>query len=463
MTHTYPHTGYYDIIHNCIISISHSSTSACIHHRTQHLISGFLVARFHVFSLLFLSTDDTTSSMAIRRTLWKAFTAAIATTTPSPPPLLRGQEIQLSCSDGTKLAAQFFSSRDSTNASSSAATNPRTVVCLHGWMDNCRSFHYLAPYLAAKDDRFQVVALDLPGHGRSSHKSLDAPPVVMAEMAYYVSEAMDSLQREGYHSTTATTKMTLVGHSLGAGIASLVAASCPEQVDQLVLLDGIGGFLPREAKDTALHVRNHIKRRKMALAKQQKKQNEQDESSSSTRRGYPSLQAAIERRLQSVKSMPGNQTLSYEAAKQIVLRGTHLDLLDDHDDDDDDGSMDENDNGGLIQFRHDPRFAWPSIQYMTQAQNEGIYQTLREGVEGNRVDCCVLLAKDGWPFQNDILERARSLLQPRVCHILPGSHFFHSDPETSEEVATAVLEFISNPLAAVEDESSSNHPTSLTS
>ena len=42
-----------------------------------------------------------------------------------------------------------------------------TVLCLHGWLDNADSFKGLAP-LVAKDG-WDVLSLDLPGHGLSDH------------------------------------------------------------------------------------------------------------------------------------------------------------------------------------------------------------------------------------------------------------------------------------------------------
>ena len=41
------------------------------------------------------------------------------------------------------------------------------LLALHGWLDNAASFAPMAAHLAA----FDLVALDLPGHGASSHRA----------------------------------------------------------------------------------------------------------------------------------------------------------------------------------------------------------------------------------------------------------------------------------------------------
>jgi hypothetical protein len=93
--------------------------------------------------------------------------------------------------------------------------------------------------------------------------------------------------------------------------------------------------------------------------------------------------------------------------------------------------------GGGVQFIHDPRLQWPSIQYFTREQVEGLYHDIQ-------CPTAVLLAEDGWPFEPEIYQRTIDILQPTVTHKLPGSHHFHTDPATAERVAQEVIKFLSS-------------------
>jgi len=153
------------------------------------------------------------------------------------------EEISLECSDGVRIAAQSWKTTSPRNDDGDDSINKtlrrqrhRRILCLHGWMDNCRSFHLLAPALARRrefgsrdgsdGDGCHVVALDFPGHGLSSHRSVDAGASVLAELAFYVAEAVRLLQWDGgggvvVHSEeegnekkvkTTNQKFALIGH-----------------------------------------------------------------------------------------------------------------------------------------------------------------------------------------------------------------------------------------------------------
>lgn len=150
-------------------------------------------------------------------------------------------EISLQCADGIQMAAQTWSTKV-LPSSSATPSPPRRILCLHGWMDNCRSFYHFAPtLLKLLPEATELVALDLPGHGWSSHKSVDGPPMLLAESIFYVAEAVRQLQwvtTTEESSTMTNTPFTLIGHSMGAAISCVYAAAFPEQIHKLILLEG---------------------------------------------------------------------------------------------------------------------------------------------------------------------------------------------------------------------------------
>lgn len=102
------------------------------------------------------------------------------------------------------------------------------LLALHGWLDNAGSFMRLAPLLAV---RRRVIALDLPGHGHSVHLPERTRRYHVVDQVDGVLDFADALGLE---------RFDLLGHSLGAGIASLVAAAAPDRIGKLLLIEGLG-------------------------------------------------------------------------------------------------------------------------------------------------------------------------------------------------------------------------------
>jgi pimeloyl-ACP methyl ester carboxylesterase len=98
------------------------------------------------------------------------------------------------------------------------------ILASHGWLDNAGSFELLAPLLPG----CEIVALDLAGHGLSGSRSVDSAYNLWQDVGDLLDVA-DEL---------AWPRCTLLGHSRGAGISMLFAATFPERVDKLVLLEG---------------------------------------------------------------------------------------------------------------------------------------------------------------------------------------------------------------------------------
>ena len=99
------------------------------------------------------------------------------------------------------------------------------VLALHGWLDNAASFMPLATQWQRP-----MVALDFSGHGHSDHR----PDGVVTHLVDHVRDVLAVADQLGWQ------RFTLVGHSMGAGIACLFAAALPERVSRLVLIEGLG-------------------------------------------------------------------------------------------------------------------------------------------------------------------------------------------------------------------------------
>src|ERR1700759_3434294 len=100
------------------------------------------------------------------------------------------------------------------------------LVLLHGIATDRRIWDLVLGQLG---DTRRVLALDLPGFGESSPVGDDFD---LREVAYSI---VDGLAREGV-----TGPFDLVGHSLGGGIATVLAAAHPKLVRRLVLVAPAG-------------------------------------------------------------------------------------------------------------------------------------------------------------------------------------------------------------------------------
>ena len=102
-----------------------------------------------------------------------------------------------------------------------------TAVCVPGLSSNATGFDRLAADLVA--DGRQVVAMDLRGRGASdrTHPGTYGWPAHAADVA-------------GIASALGLQQFDVVGHSMGAYVAMQLAASEPDRVRRLVLIDGAG-------------------------------------------------------------------------------------------------------------------------------------------------------------------------------------------------------------------------------
>jgi pimeloyl-ACP methyl ester carboxylesterase len=99
-----------------------------------------------------------------------------------------------------------------------------TVVLLHGAGDQAGTWARNVPALLP---HFRLVVLDLPGHGESAPKS---GPLSVGTVVDGVADVLDVL--------VPNEPWTIVGNSLGAWVALLVAVRRPSRIGRLVLVNG---------------------------------------------------------------------------------------------------------------------------------------------------------------------------------------------------------------------------------
>jgi pimeloyl-ACP methyl ester carboxylesterase len=98
----------------------------------------------------------------------------------------------------------------------------KPLVCLHGFPYHSGAFDALVPYL---QDQFTLIMIDLPGLGYSDKRKL----------RHYSPEAL-ALFVKLFLDQEGLTKVSVLGHDLGGGVALTLAAEYPHMVDKVILL-----------------------------------------------------------------------------------------------------------------------------------------------------------------------------------------------------------------------------------
>ena len=243
---------------------------------------------------------------------------------------------------------------------------PCKVIACHGWLDNAASFDVLAPLL----DNCHLIALDMPGHGHSDHKSPQASYNIWDDLLDILAVA-DCMGWQRFN---------LLGHSRGAIMSMLLSAAMPERVKAMVLLDAIYPD-PVTVEDTPKQLRRFLTSQRAALNKRVP--------------SYNSIDEAITARSQSGK-------LSQASAGLIVERGLYL-------------------AQGRYCWRNDRRLLAASAFKMTAEHN----QVLANAIE---VPNLLLLAEQGLGRSTDYLDQLKRSPSINV-QILAGSHHFHMEEQ----------------------------------
>lgn len=257
------------------------------------------------------------------------------------------------------------------------------VLALHGWLDNAASFIPLSAQLSGID----LVAVDLPGHGASSH----LPPAAEYSFAGAIAAVLDAADALGWE------RFALLGHSMGAGIASLVAATCPQRVERLVAIEALGALADAPER-TVARMREAVAAQRLLGDKRM--------------RVFPDVDSAVRARLHASR-VPGSG-LDEALVRLLVERG--LRAVD----------------GGFV-WRSDPRLTLPTLVRMTEAQVENL-------VAGIECPTRVIFAEPAQPYLPDDVRRRRAALLPRgELVVIPGGHHLHM--QQPGDVAAAIGDF----------------------
>ena len=99
------------------------------------------------------------------------------------------------------------------------------LVAIHGLPGSVRDYRWLAPALGSS---IRFVRLDMPGFGNTEH---DAPPCRWSDVARWTLDVLSTVVDEPF---------CLLGHSMGAPQATLIATAGPDVVRGLALVAPVG-------------------------------------------------------------------------------------------------------------------------------------------------------------------------------------------------------------------------------
>jgi pimeloyl-ACP methyl ester carboxylesterase len=260
------------------------------------------------------------------------------------------------------------------------------VLLLHGWLDNAGSFATLAPVLASARPDLRFVAIDLPGHGQSDHRPAGAR-IHFIDGVVDIVLLLDALDAP---------RATIIGHSMGAALATLFAGALPDRVERLILLDGLGP-LSATAEDTAAQLARGL--------------NAATRPHGRGPRIYPD-RAPMRDRLAAAN--PGHTTAACEA---LLSRGTR--------------QVD----GGFV-FSHDPRLKASSLVRMTEGQ-------IIEVLARITAPTTLIWARDGFATHRTALVAREAAVPNLTTHEVDGGHHVHLN--APNRVAPLVLAALDGP------------------
>ncbi len=252
------------------------------------------------------------------------------------------------------------------------------ILALHGWLDNAASFDRLAPLLP---DHY-VVAVDFPGHGYSPWRAAEANYhfIDWVVTGFAMADALGWDQ------------FSVLGHSMGAGVASLMAGCDDGRIEKTILIEGLGP-LSNPAKDAPANMTKAITRNRVARH--------------ATLGVHADFASAVKRRIEA-------GAMEEESARILLERGTYP-------------------VGDGVRFSYDPKLRGTSYLRMEEAQVRAFLGAIKSPV-------LLIRARSGWDFNPTMMKERVACVPDATLYSLDGGHHVHLD--TPEAVAKRIKAFL---------------------
>jgi pimeloyl-ACP methyl ester carboxylesterase len=245
----------------------------------------------------------------------------------------------------------------------SAKSKP--VLCLHGKLDNAASFDLVAPYLT----NFQLLAVDCPGTGYSSHYPEGVVPHWKND-AFLFLHLINDLNLQEFD---------IIAHSLGHLLAAFIAIAKPNQVRKIVFLDVLGptvNFIENATHFLVRDVDTYLNYNKQAATV------------------FPDIESVIRDRMKIA-------TISYQAAQALAQRGTK-----------------KSKEGWIWNFDRRLRCLSATIPHEDELQT--MFKAINACV-------CLIRAKQGIPYPEHTFRKRVEMIKNLTIYEVEGGHHLHMD------------------------------------
>lgn len=264
--------------------------------------------------------------------------------------------------------------------------NKHRVIALHGWLDNSASFCAIAPLI----EDCEIVALDFAGNGESDHRNQHASYNIWDDLLDILAIA-DALEWPSFQ---------LLTHSRGAFVGLLLAASMPERVERLLMLDCALSLDTKET-DAPKNLSRYLRDQRSYYQKPS--------------RLMASIDEAVERRIVKVD-------LSAEECLPIAERAIAP-------------AKGFAEKGGYV-WRHDPRAAGGSAFKLSDFHQQAFLAALD-------IPCLMILAKEGlfdWEQSKAAVKGRENITM--ILH--DGGHHMHMQTQHCQSLALKATNFFTD-------------------